>query len=97
MKTTTINNVNYTIVNPTTKKAQSITNSMKWAKQWWDVYNRPSQTKQHIRDYWNREFDIINANIIGYTGNTFNFSIYAENDEYYFYITSAHNYAIPKK
>jgi hypothetical protein len=94
--TTTINNVNYTIVNPTTKKALDIIHSMKWAKQWYEVYKNPSITKQHIRDYWSRELDTINANIVGYTGNTFNFSIYAENDEYYFCITSAHNYAVPK-
>ena len=96
MKTTTINNITYTIVNPTTKKAQSIIQSMKWAKQWWDVYNRPSQTKQEIKEYWDRELTAIDCYIWGYAGNCMTFSIYAENDDYYFCITKSYTYAVPK-
>lgn len=96
MKTTTINSITYTIVNPTTKKAHSIIQSMKWAKQWWDVYDRPSQTKQDIKQYWDRELTSIDCHIHGYTGNTSNFSIYAESDTAYYYITKSHNYVIFK-
>lgn len=96
MKTTTISGISYAIVNPTTKKAQSIIQSFKYAKNWYEVYKNPSVTKQHIRDYWLKEFNIINANIIGYTGNCMTFSIYAENDDYYFCITKSYNYAVPK-
>lgn len=96
MKTTTINNVTYTVVNPTTKKAQSIINSMRWAKQWWDVYDRPSQTKESIKEYWDRELTSIDCYIHGYTGNCMTFSIYAESDIGYFYITKSYNYFIPK-
>lgn len=96
MKTTIINGITYTIVNSTTKKAQSIIQSMKWAKQWWDVYVRPSATKESIREYWECELTSIDCYIHGYTGNTFNFSVYAENDTAYFYITPAYNYVIFK-
>lgn len=96
MKTTTINNINYTVINPNTKRASQIINSMKYSLDWYHLYDRPSVTKEHIRNYWDRELDIINAHIVGYTGNSMTFSIYAENDEYYFYITKSYNYAVPK-
>lgn len=96
MKTTRINDITYEVMNPNTKSASSVINSMKWAKQWWDVYNRPSQTKQEIKEYWDRELTSIDCYIHGYTGNGFNFSVYAESDTAYYYITKSHNYVIFK-
>jgi hypothetical protein len=96
MKTTRINDITYEVMNPNTKSASSVINSMKYAKSWYDLYVRPSETKQSIRNYWYDELTAINAHIVGYTGNGFNFSIYAESDTAYYYITKSHNYVIFK-
>lgn len=91
-----LDNNGFTRVRPTTKKAEEIINSMRYTKDWYDLYTNPSITKQQIRDYWQRTFNEVNAHIIGYTGNCMTFSIFAENDRAYFYITKTYNYYIPK-
>lgn len=90
----------YENINNTTKRAQAIAemfnSNRSFLRTWDDLYKRPSKTKEDIRDYWMREFNTINTHIVGYTGNSMMFNIYAESDTHYYLITKTHNYKIAK-
>lgn len=88
----------YENINNTTKKAQGIIRMFKsrFLREWRDLYKNPSRTKEEIKDYWDKELSEVNAHIVGYVGNCSSFSIYAESEDAYYYITKAHNYRIAK-
>lgn len=97
MKTVEISGITFEVVNIGTKQANMIFDicGHGWCKQWYDLYTRPSQEKQDIKDYWERSILELDGEIRGYTGNTFTFAIYGtipyKGHDCYFQITPNHN------
>lgn len=77
-----------------TKRADSIINTV--GKSWSDLYVRPSDTKESIRNDWLKFFADIGIYDVTYMGNSMTFSIYAKDkcEGAYFLITKSHNYVI---
>ena len=97
MKTREIGGITFEVVNIGTKQADSIfyTCGHGWCKSWDSLYNRPSQEKERIKNYWESSILALDGEIRGYTGNTFTFAIYGtlpvDGHTCYFQITPLHN------
>lgn len=97
-KTIDINGVTFEVVKASTKIGQNIT----WycvhsyrLDTFWNLYNRPSDTKVRIYEEWERWF-LSYGYIHGCTGNFNFFTIYGEvttpdNERCYVQITPSHN------
>lgn len=96
MKTIEINGETFEVLKLSTKRGKDIMRMCHsyWLKDWDDLYKNPSYEKRRARNYWDNFFSELNAVVRGYRGNYHNFSIYAQTDDKYFYITSANNYVI---
>lgn len=78
-------------------KARAIINGYKNGKEWYELYKKPSTTKENIRRHWAEFFgDFVNKK---YRGNCNTFSIFVQclDDRCqptgtYFYITKSHQY-----
>ena len=65
----------------------------KWDRSFWQLYDRPSQTKVNIYEYWERFFNELGIYDIKCQGSCMTFSITAYNHETgeIYYITKCYN------
>lgn len=92
-------------INPKTGKGASIVwrSNQYHGRTLHDCYANPSRVKERIWGYWCevcKELDhteniVCNIHVVSYNSNFF--TIGFETDTYWYYITPAHNYRIPKQ
>lgn len=91
-----IDGVTFEVIRRGTKQANDIINTAeRWSRDWDEVYKRPSNTKAEIKISWENWIDDNCGYVLGYTGNTFGFTIYGaitfNNELAYIQITKDHN------
>lgn len=67
--------------------------NIQWDRSFWELYDRPSQTKINIYEYWERFFHSLGIYDIKCQGSCMTFSITAYNHETgeIYYITKCYN------
>ena len=100
MKTRTINNRVFEEVTGKSRLGETIVRDRMYCKGWYELYKKPSATKEEIQENWAEWFKETalqvegTTTIKGYLGGVQTFSIYATVDGHPVKITPCHNYIV---